>query len=52
MGEHLKEPAQQAATAVKDAASGAVENVKAEAAAAKDEVADQVQQSRENLSGS
>lgn len=50
VGEHLKGPAQEAATAVKDAAAQSVDNVKAETQSAASEVKYQAQQGREHLS--
>lgn len=52
IGEHLKEPAQDAVTAVKDSAQDSVASVKDEAQSAAGDVRDQAQQARENVSGS
>ena len=52
VGEHLKEPAQDAVTAVKESAQESVAAVKEEAQTAAGDVKDQAQHARENISES
>lgn len=52
LGDRLREPAEEAVASVKQAASDAASNVNQEGAAAKDDVADQLNESRANVQGS